>query len=135
MFDARELEIGEFFDRDRFLSFRRGLQRAGHATIGSGRGMRVAVLGCVPSGMRIHLRLTQAGEVVVDGIFGIEAEVLGVSADESFIEDSTGKQVEVFLFDRLQHARADFGDAGNVVEREFFFLARLAKFFSELAHW
>ena len=34
----------------------------------------------------------------------------------------------------LQHARADLSDIGNVIEREFFGLARFAEFCSELTH-
>lgn len=84
--------------------------------------------------MSVDLGLAQAGQVVGDSLFGVEAEMLGVGANESLVEDAAGKLVEVFLLDRLQHARADFGDVGNVIEREAFGLARLAKFFSELAH-
>ena len=60
--------------------------------------------------------------------------MLGVCADESAIEDAAGQLLEVFLFDGLQHARADLGDVGNVVERELFLLARFAEFVAELAH-
>ena len=42
--------------------------------------------------------------------------MLGVGANESFVEDAAGKLVEVFFFDGAKHARADFGDVGNVVE-------------------
>ncbi len=60
--------------------------------------------------------------------------MLGVSANKSFIEDAAGKLIEIFLFDRLEHARADLDDIGDVIEREFFRLARLAEFVPELAH-
>ena len=88
----------------------------------------------IPSCMRIDLCLAQAGQIVVHGVLGIETEVLGVSADESAIEHASGQLIELFLFDSLQHARADFCDVGNIVERELFFLACFAKFVSELAH-
>jgi hypothetical protein len=84
--------------------------------------------------MRINLRLTQAGKVVGDCVFGIETKMLGVGADESFVEDSAGKLVEVFFFDGLQHASADLSDVGNVVERKFFAFASFAEFVSELTH-
>jgi hypothetical protein len=80
------------------------------------------------------LRLAQAREVIGDGFFGVEAEVFGVGADESFVEDSARELIEVFLFDGLQHAGADLGDVRNVIEREFLFLARLAEFVAEFAH-
>ena len=88
----------------------------------------------IPAAVGIDLCLAQAGQVVVDRFFGIEAEVLGVGADESAVEDAAGELVEMLLFDGLQHARADLRNTGNIVERELFFLARLAKFVSELAH-
>lgn len=96
--------------------------------------MWVAEFLCVPS-VGVDLRLTQTRQVIVDRIFGIEAEMLGVGANESAIEDAAGKLLEVFFFDSLQHACADLGDVGNVVERELFFLARFAEFVAELAHW
>lgn len=84
--------------------------------------------------MRIHLSLAEAGQVIVDGFFVIEAEVLGVGANESFIKDTAGKLIEVFLFDGFEHAGADLGDVGNLIEREISLLARLTKFVSEVAH-
>ena len=88
----------------------------------------------IPDFVGIDLRLAQAGEIVGDGFFVVQAEMLGVGANESFVEDAAGKLVEVFLFDGLEHARADLGDVGNVIERDIFFLARLAEFVSEFAH-
>jgi len=60
--------------------------------------------------------------------------MLGVGANESFIEDTAGKLVEVFFFDGLQHAGANLGDAGNVVERELFRFAGFAEFVAEYGH-
>ena len=134
MFGAWKVQLGEFFDVDGRLDFNFRLERRRRRFLRYDRRVWAAAFGRVPSIMGIDLRLAQAREVVVDGIFGIEAEVLGVRADKSFIKDSAGKQVEVFLFDRLQHARADLGYVGNVVERELFLLARLAEFFAKLAH-
>ena len=85
--------------------------------------------------MGVDLSLAQAGKIVADGFFVVESEMLGVGADEPLVEYATGKLIEVLFFDGLEHARADLGDVGNVVERELFFLARLAKFVSEFAHF
>ena len=82
----------------------------------------------------VNLGLAEASEVVGDRFFVVEAEMLGVSANESLIENATGKQVEVFFFDGLQHARADFGDAGDVAERELFRFAGFAEFVAECGH-
>ena len=87
-----------------------------------------------PDFVGVDLRLAQAGEVVGDGLFVVESEMLGVGANESLVEDAAGKQVEVFFFDGLEHARADLGDVGDVIVRELFLLARLAEFVAEFAH-
>ena len=75
-----------------------------------------------------------AGEVRGDCVVLVQAEKLGVGANESFVEDAAGEPVEVFLFDGLEHARADFGDLGSVIERDGLLLARFAEFVAELAH-
>ena len=87
-----------------------------------------------PDFVRIDLRLAEACEIVSDGLFGVQSEMLGVGADESLVEDAAGKNVEMFFFDGLKHARADLSDVRNLVEREFFLLARLAEFVAEFAH-
>jgi len=89
----------------------------------------------VPPDVGIDLGLAQAREVIGDRIFRIQAKVLGVGADESFVEYAAGQLIEVLFFDGLQHARTDLRDVRHVIERELFFLARLAKFVSELSHW
>lgn len=85
-------------------------------------------------GSGIDLSLAQAGEIGGDGFVVVEFEVLGVGADEAFVEDAAGEAIEVLLFDGLEHTRADLGDVGNVIERERFFLALFAKFIAEFAH-
>ena len=80
------------------------------------------------------LGLAQAGKVIGYGLLRIEAKVSRVSANESLIKDAAGKIVEVFLFDGAEHPRADLDNVGNVIEREFFLLARLAKLISEVTH-
>ena len=60
--------------------------------------------------------------------------MFGVRANESFIKDAAGKLIEILFFDGAEHARGDLDDIGDVIEREFFALARFAKFISEGAH-
>lgn len=135
MFGAWELQLGEFFDLDgRLLGFDFRLNGARRFGLDCDGRLRSGRFGQIPSAVGVNLRLAQAGEVIVDRFLGVEAEVLGVRADESAIEDAAGQLLEVFLFDGLQHARADLGDVGNVVERELFLLARFAEFVAELAH-
>ena len=68
--------------------------------------------------MRLDLRLAQGGEIFGYGLFVVESEMPGIGANESFIKDAAGKLIEVFVFDGFEHARADLGDVGNVIERE-----------------
>ena len=137
--NAWELEFGKFFDLNRRLWLGYWLERTWRDGLGlEGLGweglVRVAAIWCIPAAVRVDLRLPQASQIVVDRIFGIQTEVLGVSADESAIEDATWELIELLLFNGLQHSRADLCYVGNVVEREFFSLPRLKEFVSELAH-
>jgi hypothetical protein len=135
MFNARELKLGKFFDLSWRLGLGYWLEGARHdGWLRRQRLMRIAALGRIPAFMGIDLCLSEASQIVIDGVFGIEAEVLGVGANEPAIEDAAREMIELLLFDGLQHARADLGDIGNVVERELFVLACLAEFVSELAH-
>ncbi len=135
MFGAWKLQLGEFFDVDgRRLGIDFRLNGARWFGLGCHGRQRSGRSGQIPSVVGIDLRLAQAREVIVDCLLGVEAEVLGVRADESAIEHAARQLLEVFLFDGLQHARADLGDVGNVVERELFLLARFAEFVAELAH-
>ena len=79
----------------------------------------------------LDLAFAQCGQVVGNGFFLVETDLPGVGADETFVEDSTGKLVKVFVFESTEHARADFCGIGDGVERETALLALLAKFFSE----
>jgi len=132
--NARQLEFGKFFDLDRWLWLRHRFESPGCSRWRWEGLVWVATIRCIPAPVRVNLRLTEASQVVVDRIFGIEAEVLGVSADESAIKNTARELIKLLLFNGLQHSRADLGDVGNVVEREFLPLPRPAEFFSELAH-
>lgn len=136
VFLAREVKLGKFFDFDGSFGLGR---RARCARSFRGRRFGSAALlgfgsGGLPRLLRFELSLPHFVEIFGDGFFGIEAKVLGVGANESFIEYATGELVEVFFFDGAKHARRDLDDVGDVVEREFFALACLAKFVSEVAH-
>ena len=79
----------------------------------------------------LSLTLAQSGEIVCDGFFLVEADLSGISTDETFIEDSARKLVKVLVFEGAEHARADFCAVGDGIELEPAPLALLAKFFSE----
>ena len=66
---------------------------------------------------------TSSGEVVGDGLFFIEAQVAGIGADETLIEDAAGEAVELLVFEGLQQAGADFGGRRHGVKRHALTLA------------
>jgi hypothetical protein len=84
--------------------------------------------------LRIELRLAKRRQISGDGLLVVESQEFGIGADESLIEDATGEHIEVFLFDGLQHARADFSDVGDIIERKAATLAFFAKFLSKRPH-
>ena len=135
MIHTWELKFGEFHDLDGcLLAFGNWLEGGGGAGFECSRLVRIAKSFCVPSLMRLDLRLAQAGQVVIDGILRVEAEMFGIRADESAIEHTAGELIELLILDGLQHTPVDLGDVGNVVERELFYLARFAEFVSEFTH-
>lgn len=79
----------------------------------------------------LDLTFAQGGEIIRHGFFFVEADLSGVGADETFIEDAAGKLVEVFVLKSAEHPSADFGGIGDGVERDVALLALLAKFFSK----
>ena len=113
VFCARQLQLGEFFGRRERRRFECGLairsERAGLSRDGTLRGSGFGGDG-FPDLVGVNLGLAQGDEIVGDGFLAVEAEMLGVGANESFVEDAAGKQVEVFFLDGLKHARADLGD-------------------------
>ncbi len=138
VFGAGKLQFGEFFDLCRGLCFhgrKFGLDGASPFGHRGARLRRGSARACgFPDFVGVDLRLAEAGEVVGDGFFVVESEMLGVGADESLVEDAAREQVEVLFFDGLEHARADLGDVGDVIVRELFLLACLAEFVAEFAH-
>jgi hypothetical protein len=82
----------------------------------------------------LKLTLAQRGEVVSDRFLFIQPHLPGIGANETFVEDSTGKLVKVFVLESAQHARADFCGVRDGIEREATLLALLAKFLPERSH-
>jgi hypothetical protein len=82
----------------------------------------------------LNLALAQGGEIIGDGFFFVEADLAGVGADKTLVEDAAGKLIKVFFFDGAEHAGADFGGVGDSVEGDAPLLALFAKFVSERTH-
>ena len=57
-------------------------------------------------------------DVIGHGLFLIDAEELGVGANESFVEDAAGEEIEFLILERFEHPCADFGGSRNLVERD-----------------
>lgn len=133
---AGHLQVGQFLLLHLGCELRRGrlglnllrLSGLGFRSVAASSGSRR-----LPDLLRIDLRLAESCQIVANGLFCVQAEMFRVSADESFVKDATGKVFEVFLFDRAKHARADLGDIGNIVQREFLLLARVTKFVAEIS--
>ena len=101
----------------------------------SGTGFRCRGLrGEVFRDQSLTVELVQCGDVPGDGFFLVEAKIFGVGANEAFVEDAARELVEVLLFDGAEHARADLGGVGNVLELDALPLARLTEFVAELSH-
>ena len=82
-------------------------------------------------GLSLNLTLAQCGEVVSYGFFFVESDLAGVGTYETLVEDAAGKLIEVFVFERAQHAGADLRGVGDGVERDVALFTLLAKFFPE----
>lgn len=84
--------------------------------------------------LRVNLGLPQRSKILVDGFFVVQAEMFGISANESLIKNAAGKLIEMLVLDGLEHARADFGDVGNVIQGEFTALSLFTEFIAERSH-
>jgi len=82
----------------------------------------------------VKLVLAQGEEIIGDGFLLVKADLAGVGADETLVEDAAGELVKAFVLDSAQHAVADFGGGGDGVERDAALLALFAKFLSERTH-
>jgi hypothetical protein len=70
-------------------------------------------------------------EVLGNGLIFIEANEAGIGADKALIEDASGQLIEPILFQCLQHARADLGGAGNLLQCDLALLALQFQFFAK----
>jgi len=78
-----------------------------------------------------HLAFAQCLQIITDRFLFVETYIARVGAHKAFVEDAAGKLVEVFFFQRTQHARADLGGIGDGLKRDSAPLALSAKFFPE----
>ena len=82
----------------------------------------------------LKLVIAQSDQIVRYRFFFVEADLAGVSAFETLVEDAAGELVEVFVFESAQHAGINFGNFGDGLKRDAALLALFAKFFAERAH-
>jgi hypothetical protein len=82
----------------------------------------------------IDLCLPQGDEIFADRLFIIEAQVLGVCADESLIKDAAWKLIKLLRLNSLEHARIDFCNVRDLIERETFPFALCTELVTESSH-
>src|ERR1700723_3668 len=70
-------------------------------------------------------------QVVGNYLIFVEADAAGVSAHETLIKDASRQLIEFILFQRLQHAGANFGGGGNLLQRDVALFALLFQFFTK----
>ena len=75
--------------------------------------------------------ITRSLQVVGYSLILVEANETRISADKAFVEDASRQLVELVFFQRLQHAGADLGGDGNLLEGDLALLALLFQFFAK----
>jgi hypothetical protein len=73
-------------------------------------------------------------QVFGDGLIRVNPDALSVSLHVGLVEDSTGKQVELFVLQRLQKPPADFGRCDNLLQRDAAHLPLLSQMLAKGAH-
>src|SRR5271167_3629983 len=79
----------------------------------------------------IGRRLLSRLQVIGNCLFFVDAEVPGVSANITLVEDAARKQIEVFVFDCAKKAGANLRSGRNFVESDTTHLALPPKAFTE----
>jgi hypothetical protein len=80
------------------------------------------------------LELGVDGHEVRDGLLFIESKIFCVGADKTFVEDATGKFGEVFVLQGMEHARADLGGFGDLLDGDSAHLALALHSLAEGTH-
>lgn len=83
------------------------------------------------NGFGLRKSFARGLEVVGDGLLFVEPHAAGVGANESLVKNAAGQLVELLLFQRLEHAGADFGRRRDLLERDGALLAFFFQLFAE----
>ena len=86
------------------------------------------LMGDQPDIRRVFMRRPQ---IIGDRLLLVDAKVTGVSANVAFVEDASGKEFELFVFQGAEQARSNLGRGGNFVERDASHLALPPQAFAE----
>ena len=73
-------------------------------------------------------------QVVGNRLLLIDADVLGVGANISLVEDTAGKEIELFLFQGAEQASSNLCRGSDFVERDGTHLALATQAFAESSH-
>lgn len=76
-------------------------------------------------------RLLGSFQVLGYSLIFIEPHALGISADVRFIEDASGKQIELFIFQRLQQTASNLRRGDNFLKRNASQLSLLTQMFAK----
>jgi hypothetical protein len=74
-------------------------------------------------------------QIVGNRLIFIEAHKARIGADEALIEDASRQLAELIFFQSLQHAGADLGGDGNLLQRDLALFALQLQFFAKGWHW
>ena len=74
-------------------------------------------------------------QVVGDRLLLVNADVLGVGADISLVEDAAGERFELFIFQGAEQASPNLGGGGDVVEGDVPQLPLATQPFAECTHF
>jgi hypothetical protein len=111
----------------------KGARKIGHSSeprvIWHWRGAMLAKIR--QNGLGMDLALTERDQVIGYRLVFVQADLAGVGADETFVEDATRKLIEVLIFNGAEHAKTDFRGGRDSLERNAAQFALRAKIVPE----
>ena len=66
----------------------------------------------------VRRRLLSGLQIIGYGFVFVDTDALGISANVGFVEDSAGQEIELFIFQSLKQAPADFSRGHNLIQRD-----------------
>jgi hypothetical protein len=87
---------------------------------GDGKGSPLQPARCALRGDHPYVGIVVSGgnQVVGNSYFFVDAQIFGVSADKTFVEDAARKQLEVLIFNGAKQASSNLCGSGDFVQRD-----------------